>query len=238
MNRGRCRWQGCGTPASPRAARSPFSTRVCTASATSDKRDRLARNPGACRRICSRFSGSSAVAFKTSHSVGFSGFHRACSLTRSLGCEGLTPWASSASRWALALMPRWKSARENFSLGPWRLSSFWPQPSRRVSTPSCVLEQADDGDRAPFADEDGGLAEARLDGADRGADAGALDVDQHGRGAVVVDDLVASRPGGQTAATWARNCSATVLGSWSGTSRKLSFAPALQGRTVLGPGPW
>ncbi len=44
-------------------------------------------------------------------------------------------------------------------------------------------------------------------------------------------------PGGQTSLTCSRKSRAIVLGSWSGTSRKLSFAPALQGRTVFGPGP-
>ena len=41
-------------------------------------------------------------------------------------------------------------------------------------------------------------------------------------------------PGGQTCRTWSRNCAATVLGSWSGTRRKLSLAPGLAGEDRLG----
>ena len=146
--------------------------------------------------------------------------------------------ASSASRWALALIPRWKSARENFSFGPVQVVVVLAPAEQEGIDAELVLEQADDGDRAPLADEDRRRAEPGLDGADGGADAGAVDADQHGRCAVVVDDLVGHARAGRRSATWARNCAATVFGSWSGTRRKLSFAPALQGRTVLGPGPW
>ena len=60
-------------------------------------------------------------------------------------------------------MPRWKSARENFSLGLCVLSSSRPQPSSSVSTPSRSRKVVDDRDRAPFADEDRRRAEALLD---------------------------------------------------------------------------
>ena len=40
---------------------------------------------------------------------------------------------SSSHSFALALMPRWKSARVNFSSGLWQLSSSWPQPSSSTS---------------------------------------------------------------------------------------------------------
>ncbi len=50
---------------------------------------------------------------------------------------------------ALALMPRWKSASENFSLGPCRLSSFWPQPRSSVSTPRCCLMSPTTGIEPP-----------------------------------------------------------------------------------------
>ena len=44
-----------------------------------------------------------------------------------------------------------------------------------------LLDQPDDRDRAPLADEDGLGAEAGLDGADRGPDAGRVDIDQDRR---------------------------------------------------------
>ena len=101
----------------------------------------------------------------------------------------------------------------------------------------CCLSRPTTGIEPPSRMKTGLGAEARLDGPDRGAEAGGVDVDQHGRRPVVRDDLDgharrADRP--RRARGRARR---SVLGSWSGTRRKLSFAPALQGRTVLGPGP-
>ena len=53
-----------------------------------------------------------------------------------------------------------------------------------------LLDEPDDRDRAPLANENGPGAEAGLDRADRGLDAGRFDIDQDGRRTVVADDLV------------------------------------------------
>ena len=133
-------------------------------------------------------------------------------------------------------MPRWKSARENFSLGPCRLSSFWPQPRRSVSTFRCCLIRPDDRDRAPFADEDGLGAEADLDGPDGGPDAGGVDVDQHRRGPVVGHDLD-GHPGGRDLPDVLAEEGLDGLGVLVGDEAEAELRPGLAGQDRLGPGP-
>ena len=53
-----------------------------------------------------------------------------------------------------------------------------------------LLDQADDRNRAPFADEDGLRAETGLDRPDGGPHARGIGVDQNGRRTVVGDDLI------------------------------------------------
>ncbi len=98
-------------------------------------------------------------------------------------------FASSSQSLALALMPRWKSARENFSLGLWQLSSSWPQPIKQRVGLEPLVEGGDDRNRAALAGEDGAAAEGVLDGAGGGLDVGAVQRHQHAGGAVQADDF-------------------------------------------------
>ena len=145
------------------------------------------------------------------------------------------PAPATAPRWR---MPRWKSARENFSFGLCVLSSFWPQPSSSVSAPRTRGECGDDRDRAPFADEDRPRAEARLDRRaaalqDRGSRAAPRRPARRG------DRPAPSRmPGGSSSSSsLLQRRRRSSCGSWFGTRRKLNFALALAGSTVLAPSP-
>ena len=119
-----------------------------------------------------------------------------CAVARSVwlrlvgGSQHPTRSASSSSRWALALMPRWKSASENFSLGPWRLSSFWPQPRSRVSTPRCCLISPTTGIEPPSRMKTGLVPKPASTARTAARTPGRVDIDQDGRRPVVGDDLV------------------------------------------------
>ena len=105
-------------------------------------------------------------------------------------------------------MPRWKSAMENFSLGPCRLSSFWPQPKSSVSTPRCCLMSPTTGIEPPSRMKTGLVPKPVFDGADGGPDPGCIDVDEDGRRPVMGHDLIGhagrAAPGRRVRGTAAR----------------------------------
>ena len=99
------------------------------------------------------------------------------------------------------------------------------------------LEQADDGDRAPFADEDRRACRSPPRSArDRRVDAGAVDGDQHGGRALVIDDLVgdARRADGLDVRP---ELPATVLGVLVGHEAEAELRAGLAGQDRLGARP-
>ena len=86
-------------------------------------------------------------------------------------------------------MPRWKSARQNFSLGLCVLSSSRPQPNSKRIDSQQFVKGRHDRNRAPFAHEDRLAAEALLDRPRGGRHVGAVQRHDHARRAVKVDQL-------------------------------------------------
>ena len=107
-----------------------------------------------------------------------------------LGGNLVDSLASSSSRCALALMPRWKSARRELLVGAVQVIVVLAPAQEQGVDPQVLLDQPHDGNRAPLADENRLGAEPGLDGPDRGPETGSFDIDQHGRRAVVGDHLV------------------------------------------------
>ena len=96
---------------------------------------------------------------------------------------------NSSHSLALASMPRWKSARANFSLGLWRIVVVLaPAHQQRIGAQPLV-ESCDDGNRAAFAGKYGPAAESVLDGPGRRLDVRAVQRHQHARRTVMLDQF-------------------------------------------------
>ena len=131
-------------------------------------------------------------------------------------------------------MPRWKSARQNFSFGLCVLSSSSPQPKSSVSTPSNSRKVATTGIEPPSRMKTGARAEGPLDRPTGGGHPGAVQRHHDGRRAVHVDQFHFDARRAERAQV-PLQCGGDLVGILPRHQAKAELGPGPGGQDRLGP---